>query len=185
MNPKEQFYSIQPKHLVLQQHIAYYYFHQTFSDDFRRVFTYYPNYRMALNVFQHSDIHWNSNRRFTIPNPSTPHNSILTYSTQFRREVVMRGRINKIGIIFEPLGFNHFIDLPLQQVLKDTINSFDYYGAAFQLATQQVFESDNLEQKRDMLDAFFIQYYRPFPIEEILFSIQQILDAGGAIALSI
>ena len=171
---KEQFTSIRPQHLLLRKHIAYYYFHQTFSENFRRTFTYYPNYQVALNVFQSSDINWDKNRRYTLPSTSQKQNAIITFTTQSSREVVMKGRINKIGIIFEPLGFNHFIDRPLREIIKDTITRFDYYDASFEEMTKLVFEAKTIQQKRDLLDAFFLGHYQPFPIEELQLATQQI-----------
>lgn len=181
---KEQFKSIQPKHSLLQPHIAYYYFHQTFEADFRRNFTYYPNYRVALNVFQNSAIQWNNSKRFTLPTKKTKQSSILTYSTQSSREVAMQGRINKLGVIFEPMGFNHFIDVPLHKLVQNTITEFDYYGPTFWQMTEAVFAAPTIEHKRDLLDAFFLRHYQPFEVAELIFVTQQIMDLNGIISVN-
>lgn len=185
MNPlKEQFTSIQPKHPLLRPHIAYYYFHQTFNDNFNRTFTYYPNYRVALNVFQHSNIQWNKQKRFTLPNCPSKQSSILTFSTQSSREVTMQGQINKLGIIFEPMGFNHFIDVPLHQLVQDTITNFDYYGPTFWQMTAAVFAASSIETKRDILDAFFLRHYQPFQLTELLWATEQIMHLNGIVSVN-
>ncbi|MEM1327154.1 MAG: helix-turn-helix domain-containing protein [Bacteroidota bacterium] len=172
---KEQFVSIRPAHPLLQQHIAYYYFHSTFDPHFRRTFTYYPNYRVALNIFRHSDISWSGNKRLTLPDTSKKQTALLTFSTQNSRVVNMNGRIQKIGIIFEPLGFNHFIDVPAQRLISATINPFDFYGTTFFDMTTTVFEATSIAERRDVLDAFFLRHYRPFPMEELSLIIKDIL----------
>lgn len=181
---QETFTTIPPKHPMLQKHIAYYYFHQTFNTDFNRNFTYYPNYRVALNVFQQSNIVWNATKRFTLPNLTKKQNAIITFSTQSRREVEMKGSINKLGIIFEPMGFNHFIDVPLHQIIKDTISDFDYYGPTFWQMTQAVFETATINEKRDLLDAFFLRHYQPFQLEELLLLTEQIMDFNGNLTVN-
>ena len=172
---KEQFTSIQPKHPLLLPHIAYYYFHQTFDDNFNRTFTYYPNYRVALNVFQQSSIQWNKQRRCTLPSSLSKQSSILTFSTQSSREVMMQGRINKLGIIFEPMGFNHFINVPLHQLIQETITNFDYYGPTFWQMTEAVFAASTIEAKRD---------YQPFQLTELLWATQQIMELNGNISVN-
>lgn len=181
---KEQFTHIQPKHPLLAPHIAYYYFHQTATANFNRTFTYYPNYRVALNVFQGSSIQWNKQTRFTLPSSATKQSSILTFSTQSSREVEMKGIINKLGIIFEPMGFNHFIDVPLNHLIKDTINDFDYYGPSFWQMTAAVFAARTIEAKRDLLDAFFLRHYQPFQLKELLFVTEQIMALSGIVSVN-
>lgn len=184
MNNIEQFESIQPNQPLLQGHIAYYYFHQTFEDDFRRTFTYYPNYRVALNVFQHSTIQWKGNKRFTLPDKQKKQSAILTFSTQNSREVEMNGRINKIGIIFEPMGFNNFIDIPLQQLIKATINNFDFYGPTFWQMTEKVFATSCILKKRNLLDTFFLRNYQPFSLAELSSVTQEIMHNNGMVSVA-
>lgn len=181
---KEQFRSIQPKHPLLQAHIAYYYFHQTFEDNFRRNFIYYPNYRVALNVFQNSTIRWNKYKRFTLPKAPIKQSAILTFSTQSSREVAMNGRINKLGIIFEPMGFNHFIDLPLHHLIQGTITDFDYYGPTFWQMTEAVFAANTIKAKRDLLDTFFLRHYQPFQVTELMMVTEQIIASNGLISVN-
>jgi len=176
---EEQFDTIQPKKLLLQPHIAYYYFHQTFKKDFQRVFTYYPNYHVALNVFRRSDIQWKKNKRFTLPNPSKRHTAILTFSKQGSREVYMNGCIEKIGVIFKPLGFNHFINVPIGRLIQETITPFDYYDFTFNEVTERVFEATTLSEKRDLLDDFFLRHYQVFPMEELQMAVAEIMKKNG------
>ncbi|MEM8523405.1 MAG: helix-turn-helix domain-containing protein [Bacteroidota bacterium] len=176
---QEQFDTIQPQKLLLQPHIAYYYFHQTFKEDFQRVFTYYPNYHVALNIFRHSNIQWKKDKRCTLPDPSKRHTAILTFSTQGSRDVCMNGCIQKIGVIFRPLGFNHFIDVPLGNLIQDTITSFDYYDSSFNEVVDRVFEAATLPEKRDLLDNFFLEHYHPIALEELQIAVSKIMKENG------
>lgn len=184
LEPLEKFSSIQPQMPLLQKHIAYYYFQQTLEDTFSRTFSYYPNHQVALNVFQGAEIKWNKNQRFTLPIKHQKPTAIITLSTQKRRQVVAKGKFNKIGIIFEPLGFSHFIDQPLYRIIKETINPFDYYDASFTKVIDQVFQADSLVKKRDLLDAFFIRQYTPIAIAELSLAVQKIIQTNGHITLN-
>ncbi len=181
MDRKEQFITIKPKNPLLSSHITYYYFHKTFDGRFKRTFTYYPNYRLALNVFENSDIEWDHSKRYTLPSSTKKHTSILTFSTSKSRDVEMVGYVNKIGIIFEPLGINHFIDLPLKKILNSTIVSFNYFDDYFNEAADKVFQENNTLIKRNILDAFFVEKYRPFQNTLLVEAVQKIIQAKGNI----
>ncbi|MEM0991383.1 MAG: helix-turn-helix domain-containing protein [Bacteroidota bacterium] len=91
----------------------------------------------------------------------------------------MNGCIQKIGIIFEPLGFNHFIDVPAQRLISETINPFDFYSTSFFETTAAVFEATSTTEKRDLLDAFFLRHYRPFPMAELRLIVEEIMQSNG------
>jgi len=139
---------------------------------------------MFFKIHQNSSIQWNKQKRFTMPNTLAQQSSILTFSTQSSREVTMQGRINKLGIIFEPMGVNHFIDVPLHKLVQDTITNFDYYGSTFWQMTEAVFAANTIEVKRDLLDAFFLRHYQPFELTELIWVTEQIMRLNGIISVN-
>ncbi|MEM1096561.1 MAG: helix-turn-helix domain-containing protein [Bacteroidota bacterium] len=156
----EHFTTALPQDPALQGIIAYYYVHRTFSDAFARSFYYYPHHGRALNVFEHSDVVWDGASRYTLPSRVAKRTIILTSPRRARRQVHMVGRVNKLGIVFEPLGLNRFVDVPLGHAAPDTIVAFPHLGRAFGHVLDRVAATPDLKEKVALLDRFFVAHDR-------------------------
>lgn len=183
MNKGEGFNTIRPRDRLLSEHIAYYYFHETYSEDFERTFTYYPNYRVALNVFKNSQIKWDGKKRYTLPSDQAQLNSIVTFTTKTSREVVMKGKINKIGVIFKPLGLNHFINQPISDLLTGTISHFENFNFNEREQLEGVFQKKDFIKKRDVLDQLFRDRYVGFDEKVMVTAVKDVLSKGGEISV--
>ncbi len=181
---KEEFFTIKPKHPLLQGLIAYYYFHRTYDSSFKKVFTFYPNYRIALNVFKNSEISWNEKCRFTHPSDQDKISSIITFNKGSERQVSMNGCINKIGIVFEPLGLNHFVDQKLENILKKTVQFFDFNDLLLKDIAQQVISEQSLEERGAILDDYFLSRYRPFDHQRLRSAVAMIFESKGSISVN-
>ena len=96
------------------------------------------------------------------------------------RRIITEGAFNKITIVFHPLGLNHFVKVPLGELLAEHFSFFDYYGADFDKLLWQVFESLSIEEKRDLLDDFFLNRFIPFQEERLKNAVQQIIETENA-----
>ena len=172
---KEEFTWVKPTQPELESVISHYYFHRTYHPEFERRFTYYPNYRVAWNVFEHSQVGWHDQVRFTLPSKQHKITSILTHSTSRSREVQMKGRINKLGIVFEPLGWNHFFDGGLGDIMDGTISFFREFGEGAQSVFQDVFGYEDLASKRNALDQYFMAQLRSFEIVDLSIAVEAIM----------
>ncbi|MEO0339266.1 MAG: AraC family transcriptional regulator, partial [Bacteroidota bacterium] len=99
------------------------------------------------------------------------------------REIIMRGAYNKLTIVFNSLGLNHFLDIPLGKIAQDHFALFEHYGEDFEKIIQEIFNADHLEDKRDLLDAFFLSKLVGFQEERLSYAVQAIHTHGGDVSI--
>ena len=183
-NTKESFVSITPRHAQLKGLIAYYYFHQTFDPDGVHQVIYYPHYLDVVNCYQNAEVSLNSKGRII---RSSKQNSIASYYTSnpYRSRMVrMHGINNKIGIVFKPLGFNHFIPDYLQHHIKDIVTPFTAFGTAFVELAETLYQKHSLEYKRDSLDHFFVNRLMGFKDQTFKSLLNSILEVDPSMTLN-
>ena len=121
--------------------IEYYYFLKSNSADFISEYFVFPNTLQALNI--HKNINYDIINNAVSVKGIKKSNFVMLL--QGRRNnplhVQLKGKLNKITIIFKPLGLNHFIKSP-----------FDKVSAKH---TQLFFEWENHEEHHDFLVNFF------------------------------
>jgi len=89
---------------------------------------------------------------------------------------------NKIGIVFQPLGINNFIEFPLCKVIDESPKAnFDYFGDSFNITLHQVYATDIIEQKVNLLDGFFINMLNPFKEERLNDAVRLIFEKELAV----
>ncbi len=158
----ESFESIQPAAAILKPHIAYYYFHQTHHQDGINQMLYYPNHQDAINIYRHADVQWDEHGRTITSSQQANNPCIYTSNQQQVRMVTMLGMHFKVGIIFNPLGLNHFIDVPFNQLIDSVVTPFDYFGDALAQLADDLYQPSSLASKQRRLDRFFVEQYQGF-----------------------
>lgn len=162
MEPKEEFVSIKPKNSLIAEHISYYYFQKTFGDNFLSKVIYYPHYGDALNFYKNADVTWDDTGRIIKATKKDKITCLYTCNRKKSRTVTMIGVNNKIGIIFNPLGLNHFIQCSLGNITPDLITTFNYFGNSFFELANNLYNENELSTKRDLLDSYFLERYIGF-----------------------
>ncbi|WP_347925915.1 AraC family transcriptional regulator [Pontimicrobium sp. SW4] len=172
------FKTIQPKCKDLSKRIAYYYFHESKNENFSKDIIYHPHYLVALNVYKNVRVVLNEKGRTYIPVKSNQAEVLLTINNKTSKVVRLRGSFNKIGIVFYPLGINHFINRPLSEVVTDNrVSRFDYFGKDFITISDLAFRESNLKNKREILDSFFKSHFKKIEEERIVKAVNIIFNA--------
>lgn len=148
-----------PKETKLLKYIACYYFQDVSSVHYIDKFHYFPHYNTALTLHKGSEIKWSEDYRSTLPSDESKISSVLTLPHKMTKsiEVKLSGRINKIGIVFHPLGLNHFINEPLNRIFKGVINNFDHFGNDGDELYKKLFNTKSFEEQIGLLDGHFIK----------------------------
>ena len=140
----------------LQAYIAYYYFHQSTDENFQQSFTYYPHYKNALTAYKNVD--YKILPDFTAEISSAKKNSLkVVYSKLYQNlgRVNLNGKFVKIGVVFQPLGIQHFIKEVYSEVFPKPINFTNPFGEKFDQVLNQVFLTPTISEKANLLDEFF------------------------------
>lgn len=180
---EEVFVTRKPEDPAARELIAHYYFHRSFSQDFFRQFVFYPNYRHALTVYSGSEVRASASESNVIPAVPGKRSEIL-YTINMDRALRVRlsGKIDKIGIVFEPFGMNRLVDQPLSESLPERIGvPFNLLGPEFDCCLEDVFSTTDPDVRVRLLDRFFASRQRFFDDHIVLKAIGEICASNGAI----
>ncbi len=175
---KEKFITQKPNNSFLQKYISYYYFHSSSSHELHEKFIYYPNFKNALTIYKNSSIEFSNNHSISKPNNKTDFSFIYSgVQNQFRTAEII-SPFDKIGIVFQELGINHFIEVPLSTISNHPIQkTFNYFGSNFVQLCEAVYSDENLENKIKLLDEYFLNHYIDFQEKTLKNCINLILNS--------
>lgn len=177
-----QFY---PQLANLQPYIKLYYIHQSSQESFYERITYFPNYSTTINIYQHSNLEWDEFSRIHSYDPKQGLLKLLVSKFDHSRQIITKGPFNKLSIVFNPLGINHFLKLPLSKIAQAHFSFFNYFDPAFDALLEEVFATSNLEEKGYLLDTFFQAQFVGFQEHRLIHSVNRILETNGQIGVEV
>lgn len=124
---KETFFSIKPKNILLEPLIDHYYFQEVFNDEGTYSVFYYPNYKTALNYYENAQVIWDNQGRTITQIDEKVYDCFFTQNIKTARYVSIKGSVCKIGIVFKPLGINHFVKGNLDKMVITSNNCFSMH----------------------------------------------------------
>jgi len=179
---EEQFLTCKPAP-ALAPYIAYYYVHQSFSQDFDKTFTYYPHFKHALTAYQSSS-HCLLNDVTAKVQPCVDASPII-YS-KLKKEigtVHLQGIFQKVGIVFQPLGIHHFIHGNYTDLFPNHVNYVSCFGRNFEKVLDLVFSAEEIQEKSTLLDSYFLQHQMNFSEVRLKKAVELIIKSEGMIAV--
>lgn len=165
----ETYVTIKPKLEVLSKYIAYYYFNASEEKNYTKEFIFYPHYRNSITIYKNSEISFDNNESKVIPNKHKPYEIIYTGIHPNSRSGKIIAPFNKIGVVFQPLGFNNFLTQPLSEIItEDPKSNFNYFGNDFVSVLDKAYQSSDNTKKVSLLDSFFEQKIKPFQEDRLI-----------------
>lgn len=118
-----EFKSFIPVNEILKRHIAYFYFDMAPDIDFHKEYSFFPHVNTTLTFYNKAAF---SVRKDIYHIDHCGENSLLKLLTRQHqiKTVVQKGPLDKIGIVFHPLGLNHFIIEPYYSLAKEEVQYF-------------------------------------------------------------
>jgi AraC-like DNA-binding protein len=184
IDENESFISITPKNELLKSHISYYYFHESYDSNFSKKIIYHPHFVTGINSYKNVKIIKTDNGREYVPINSNKITHTVTVNKHQSKIVQMNGVFMKIGIVFNSLGINNFINVPLSELVDDTLSFFNYFGEEFNVVVKKVFETNIIEEKQMLLDDFFLLKHIEFKEEKLINAVELILQCNDKIRVS-
>ncbi|MFD2601947.1 helix-turn-helix domain-containing protein [Flavobacterium suzhouense] len=181
MDSTGNFITIKPKDEVVAKYIDYYYFHVSDDPLFTKRFFFYPNYKHAITVYKGSDVSLTEEGSVVLPSADDTILSFYSINTDQNFKVQLNGIFNKVGIVFNPLGLNHFLKEPLGNFFDQATNKLDCFGASFVKTLQSVFAERDAEAKGTVLDTFFADAFSGFNEPVVKKAVQEILNSNGSV----
>lgn len=181
----QSFKALRPINPFLHKYIDYYYFDEAGKKDPITRFTYFPHYKHAVTIYHGSRVKMTD--LFTSSCVPSDNNFCLSYTnlvSHFARNQ-MHPPFKKIGIVFQPLGLNHFIKDTLSELLPTTFNfDIDLFQPEIASTLQEVFANKSLNENVNLLDEFFIDNFIGFEEEKLTKAIRLIHESPSGISVN-
>lgn len=184
MSNNQFFHSQSPLSEELKPYISYYYFHRSEKDSAKFAFSFYPHYENALTI--------NKNSRTDLMAPyhvrtvSGKPGYWLNYSQLFKyaAHAEMQSPFDRIGVVFKPLGINHFLDEDLGELMEGSFAlNVDWFDKSFLTSLDPIFTESDLLRKVGLLDKLFLSALVHFKEQRLGEAIQLIMKHKGKIAV--
>jgi AraC-like DNA-binding protein len=150
-----------PQDHVLKRHIEYYYFLSSASPDFNTTYYSFPNIVQGFNIHKNADCEIKPNFTRIFESRRNRFFSIVQGYYELPLLVNLSGRLDKITIIFKPLGFNHFIDAPFKSVIGKPSRVFTEWDSPEYFAfLEDFYGTSDLKKRVALLERFLLSIHR-------------------------
>lgn len=155
--------TIYPTHEILKKHIRFYYFFSTEDPGFESSYYAFPHTDTPLNIHHRADCRIDDRSIQVFGSDQNPHITILQGKYEEPLFIKLSGKLDKVTIIFPPLGLNHFIREPFGKVATHHSQVFTCWNGIpeYELMLQQFFATDVLEERAAVLETFLLSQYQP------------------------
>jgi len=122
-----QFRTHYPKNRLLADHIAYFYYIKSDQARFQHYLLCFSAYLQWTFYLQVAGYHVTSNSLTTYSDTLNNHQAFLQSRYQFPLKITLNGPIDKVTIVFKPLGINHFIDTHFADITQELSQPFNQW----------------------------------------------------------
>ena len=174
---------IKPAQSWLQQYIKGYYIHQSDDPHFHAKITFFQNVTSSISIYLDTDFAAKGQDWVRTHAPGKGFTTTFVCKVPNKQNVEFIGPLNRLAIVFYPLGINHFIQAPLSDLIDAGFSTFNYFDELFAALLPQVYEAEKMEVKRGLLDAFFTSQFQEFSEERLLYAVGQILASEDKVSV--
>lgn len=172
-----------PENNQLKKLIAYYYFHVSDNNEHSEAFFFYPNYMHALTIYKGSDVLIEPKEHCSKVTASVDKDRLTflyTVNLKDKIRVEIDGAFYKIGIVFYPLGINHFIEQPLNEMMLNAFQEITF-NEDFQAILSLLSPKLPIEQQLEIIENGLLSVLRPFEEKKLQKAIKEIILSNGTI----
>jgi len=156
----DHFITYKPKAPELGGIIAYYYLHTCKEPGATHRFVYYPHFRNAITCYLNADADIKKGRAKVTPNASAGLIALFSRNYDERILVSIEAPFTKLGVAFEPLGVQRFLNRKFSEVAVKTTVPFTELGDGFADLALTVLKHP-MEDPTTRLDGFFLENLQP------------------------
>lgn len=159
-----------PENPLLQEWIEYYYFLKTDSSDFESSYYVFPNTLQAFNIHRFARCSISSHSTSVWGDKTNPYMLIAQGKHEVPLLVHLRGMLDKVTIVFKPLGINHFIKKAYLAILPASSQVFTDWDEDEKCGPflDSFYQTENNGTKIQLLEAYLLSHYQPIKNEAVL-----------------
>lgn len=145
-----------PENPILKKHIEYYYFLKTDSPDFNTTYYSFPNTLKSLNIHKNAGCEIKPYFTGIFEDPRNKYFTIVQGYRVLPLLVNLRGRLDKVTILFKPLGLNPFIRKSFQEVAGKHSQIFtEWDGSEYTTFLDAFYKTDDNKKECSYLRLFY------------------------------
>ncbi len=152
-----------PEHPLLKNYIEYYYFQKTNSHSFSTEYYAFPNTLQALNIHTNILCEIDAFKVKVTGVKQSNYTIILQGRFELPLHVLQKGKINKLTIIFKPLGLNHFIRSPFFKIASEPTQIFTEWDKEknYQAFLNLFYKEQNNKKRIQILENYLVTLHTP------------------------
>jgi AraC-like DNA-binding protein len=152
-----------PRNKFLQQHIDRYYFLKTTDAKFNSRYYGFPSLTTPLNIHRNVKIRMEDNFVGVSASAENNHCLILQGMRKNPLAVELTGMLDKITILFKPLGLNHFIKKKFHEVAANNSQMFKEWDEqpGFSEFITAFYATNDNDRRIIILETFLVSIYSP------------------------
>ena len=159
-----------PKHPILQKYIRFYYFLKTENSDFETKYYAFPHTDTVLNIHQRANLEIRDNYTRVYEDQNIRYNSCIQGIREYPLLAHLQGKLDKITILFKPLGINyfgvnHFGDQYTSP--SSVFTSWNNYPA-YKEFLNQFYATNDTNNRVDIFETFLMEIYEPIYTDNLL-----------------
>ncbi|GAB2811173.1 hypothetical protein GCM10027043_08230 [Ferruginibacter profundus] len=175
-----------PVHPALCNHIEYYYFLKTDSANFSKAYYSFPNTNHSFNI--HKNISCKIGADYIHINEAEQDNYTTIIQGKYETPlfIQLKGRLDKVTIIFKPLGLNHFIDQPFAAIAKKPSQLFGewQHDIAYTNFLHAFYNTNNNRERVTLLETFLLsKYHERSEYHMLSNAIEQLTDFDSELSI--
>jgi len=175
--------TVKPQNDRLKKLIAYYYFHISDNDKHSESFYFYPNYLHALTIYKGNEVEIDANTKTSKISPSKDNDKLTflyTINLKDKYYVDIKGTFYKIGIVFYPLGINHFINRPLNEFVGKEAQKI-VFDESFETILSAISKEQSIDEQLEILENALLSILHPFEEKQLQKALKEIVLSNGTI----
>jgi AraC-like DNA-binding protein len=150
-----------PRSPLLKKHVQYYYFMQSANSSFNTAYFVFPNTNISLNIHKNVSFSFRDNKVEVSGRNKNNAVAILMGMREMPVLVKLKGKLDKLTVVFNPLGLNHFLNDPYLTIAAKEAQLFNSWHPGYKSLIQQIYQTDDHDQRINLLERFLLSVYRP------------------------
>lgn len=158
-----------PQNPLLKHYVEYFYFLKSDEPEFNKTYYAFPNILQSFNIHKNADCKIKPHFTGIYENTKNKYFTIVQGYYEQPLLVNLKGRLDKVTILFKPLSLNHFINKPFNEVVGNPSRIFtEWDGSEYSTFLDTFYKTGDNKKRVLLLEAFLLKIYKPLEKENLL-----------------
>jgi len=160
-----------PKNPLLQKHISYYYFLKTDDPNFETKYYAFPHTNTVLNIHKGANFEIRDYYTRVYGDPTINYKVCVQGIREYPLLAHLQGKLDKVTILFKPLGLNHFGVNGFGELYPQPSAVFTSWNQnhLYKDFLDSFYQTDDIALKSEILEDFLLKLYQPIATDHLLY----------------